>query len=118
VATESGETDDFGPTDHVRVLTEHVGPGLFHYVVLNNRTDVGENNENGDIRIVAASPREQADLQRGGLEVVSADVIDVDSPEHHHPERLAETVMQLYEGASASPRVVDFPGAIPGHPGF
>ena len=118
VATESGETDDFGPSDHVRVLTEHVGPGLFHYVVLNSRTDVLGSGEHGNIRIVAASPREQADLQRGGLEVVSADVIDAESPEHHDPERLAETVMQLYEGASASPRVLDFPGAIPGNPGF
>ncbi len=119
VATESGETDDFGPSDHVRVLTEHVGPGLFQYVVLNNRTDVVPgNDEDADIRIVAASPREQADLQRGGLEVVSADIIDAESPEHHDPERLAEAVMQLYEGASASPRVLDLPGSIPGNPGF
>ena len=116
VATEPGETDDFGPSDHVRVLTEHVGTGLFHYVVLNSRTDLGDASENGEVKIVAASPREQTVLQRGGFEVVSADVIDSESPEHHHPARLTEALMQLYESASASPRVLRFPEAAPGNP--
>jgi uncharacterized cofD-like protein len=116
VATEPGETDDFGPSDHVRVLTEHVGPGLFHYVVLNNRTDVAPTTRDGAAKILPASPREQTDLQRGGLEVVSADVIDPELPEHHDPTLLAETILQLYESASASPRVISFPDVLPGNP--
>ena len=116
VATEPGETDDFGPSDHVRVLTEHVGPGLFHYVVLNNRTDVAPTASDGAAKILPASPREQTDLQRGGLEVVSADVIDPEVPEHHDPTLLAETILQLYESASASPRVISFPDVLPGNP--
>ena len=113
VATEPGETDDFGPSDHVRVLTEHVGTDLFHYVVLNSRTDVTPNTNSEAVKILSASPREQTDLQRGGLEVISADVIDPDTPEHHHPTLLAETLLQLYESASASPRVLAFPEAKP-----
>ena len=117
VATEPEETDDFGAGDHVRVLTEHVGSGLFHYVVLNSRTDVAPSATNAAAKLLVATPKEQTDLQRGGLEVVSADVIDPETPEHHHPELLAETILQLYESASASPGVIDFPGAKPGNPG-
>jgi uncharacterized cofD-like protein len=118
VATEPGETDNFGPSDHVRVLTEHVGTDLFHYVVLNSRTDVIPNTSSETVKILSASPREQTDLQRNGLEVISADVIDPDTPEHHHPTLLAETLLQLYESASASPRVLNFPEAKLGNIGL
>jgi hypothetical protein len=84
--------------------------------VLNNRTDVTPTASNGEAKILAASPREQTDLQRGGLEVVSADVIDPELPEHHDPTLLAEAILQLYESASASPRVISFPDVIPGIP--
>ena len=35
VATQPGETDGFGLVEHVRALHNHIGPGLFDYVIYN-----------------------------------------------------------------------------------
>ena len=36
VATQHGETDDFSVSDHFETLVQHVGPGLFDYVLAND----------------------------------------------------------------------------------
>src|SRR5262249_29171137 len=45
VATQPGETDQFGVTEHIAAIERHCGPGLFHYALVNNnsrtRGDIG-----------------------------------------------------------------------------
>ncbi|HKC73615.1 MAG TPA: gluconeogenesis factor YvcK family protein, partial [Chloroflexota bacterium] len=88
VATERGETDDFGVADHVQALFRHLGPGMID-VVLVNRTS-------------AVAPRadhvcpEPGPLPDARLRVVHADVVDRANPRYHDPTLLADAVVELY----------------------
>ncbi len=90
VATEPGETDNFQVRDYVRVLEEHVGPGLFQYVLTNSNLRPA----------AAASPTVPAvapgDLGTAAYTVVMADVVDAHDPRRHDPRKLAQSLMRLY----------------------
>ena len=38
VATQPGETDEFGVTEHIGAIERHCGSGLFHYALVNNNS--------------------------------------------------------------------------------
>jgi uncharacterized cofD-like protein len=92
VATQRGETDDFGVGDHIRAIEQHCGgPGLFRYALVNNnrRTtgDIG-----ADSRLVELNgAKEKLDY-----EFFEADVVDVNHPHFHEPVKLAEALIRLY----------------------
>jgi uncharacterized cofD-like protein len=91
VATQPGETDEFGVTEHIRAIERHCGAGLFRYALVNNnqRTtgDIGE-----DSRLVELDGARQA----LDYEFFEADVVDVGHPHFHDPVKLAEALMRLY----------------------
>jgi uncharacterized cofD-like protein len=91
VATQRGETDEFGVTEHIQAIERHCGPGLFRYAIVNNnqRTtgDIGE-----DSRLVELD----AARQHLDYEIFDADVVDVGHPHFHEPTKLAEALMRLY----------------------
>lgn len=94
VATQPGETDDFHVSDHLRVLTEHVGVNLFDYMLVNSNTGVPIAPQ------AKASPVAlNGDLQRTeaiGLNVVLADLVDENNPVRHDPKKLAASLMRIY----------------------
>ena len=40
VMTQPGETDDFSAADHLQVIYDHIGPGLFDTVIVNNSLQI------------------------------------------------------------------------------
>lgn len=88
VATEQGETDDFGVADHVRALHRHVGSGLIDVVLVNRTNAVAP-------RADFVSP-EAGRLPEARMRVVHADVVDRANPRYHAPSRLADAVLELY----------------------
>ena len=99
VATEPGETDDFGPAEHVYCCTRHVGPDLFQYMLGNSNLQV-ELPENTGTRLVTCDPATQVELLDAGVQTVLADVVDPADPHHHEPHALAAALLDLYEQAS------------------
>jgi uncharacterized cofD-like protein len=91
VATQPGETDEFGVSEHIRAIERHCGAGLFRYAIVNNnqRTsgDVG-----ADSRLVQLNGAHQVP----DYEIFEADVVDVGHPHFHDPAKLAEALMRLY----------------------
>jgi len=93
VATQSGETDGYGVGDHMRAIQKHVGPGLVHTVLANDRF-LGP--------VAAPSGAQWVQLpQEGdedsGYQLVTADLVDEEFPWRHDPHKLAHHVMALYE---------------------
>ncbi len=88
VATERGETDGFSCYDHVRVVEEHVGAGMFDLVICNNhfRGHLGR-----DVEWVRM---DQKLIEHTA--VYCADLIDPDYPWRHNSTQLAKTVMDLF----------------------
>lgn len=90
IATEEGETDHFDLDDHLRALEEHVGQGLFTYVLANDNLKVQFPRH---VNVEVVPPRT---LRPESYELVTADMVDLETPWQHHPKKLAEQVMSLY----------------------
>ena len=108
VATEPGETDRFSTEDHVRVLHNHVAPGLFQFVLANSYTGAEMPNHRRAATFVQASAKDQATLGSQGLEVITTDVLNHAEPEHHDPTRLANAIMEIHASASGSSQILAF----------
>lgn len=99
VATEPGETDEFGPREHVRGFERHIGSNTFQYMLANSNLHVSLPANSG-ASLVECDPASQVEMLDTGVQVVLAEVVDSDSPQHHDSERLAAALMDLYEQAS------------------
>ena len=89
VATQLGETEGYSCEDHLKVITEHVGEGIFDVVVVNNQF-VGKLSPGIDwVRTVPGKELE--------LPIYSADLIDTVQPWRHDSTKLAKAIMDLYQ---------------------
>jgi hypothetical protein len=107
VATQPGETDGFGVVEHVRALHNHIGPGLFDYVIY-NANYAGEKDIKPEWKVSVVRLDQQAAARFSRIEFVPADVVRDDNPLRHDPQKLADAVMRLYEnrgGGGAPGRV-------------
>jgi hypothetical protein len=77
---------------HVQVLHEHVGSGLFDYVMANDNfsAEVPSEWPSELVRV----PVNQHKL--GELRLVEMDVVDPASPTRHDPAKLSEALLKLY----------------------
>jgi len=90
VATQPGETDRFNVNDHVKALEDHVGRGVFKYVLANSNFNVKPPpNWVSELVSFGDSP-----LQ--GYQLIRADVIDPQNPWRHDSKKLAQILMDLY----------------------
>jgi hypothetical protein len=120
VATQPGETDNYGVVDHVRVIYEHLRDRLgisigrrdalqaasipFTHVLVNDNMSPAIPDEWGVTRPTA----DEAALAEFGVEVIHADVVDVNRPTRHDPLKLAGAVVE----ALAPPRTVSRPAPL------
>lgn len=102
VMTQPGETTDFTAVDHVQALIDHVGEGLFDYVVMNNsgipRSVASKYQQQGSVWIAPAT----RELTAMGLTPIVAPLISAHNLARHAPDRLASAVMGILvrEGAN------------------
>lgn len=91
VATEPGETDGFGVSDHMRHLRLHADDAfttvLANDAYLNHPTDA-----RGAEWVTLPSPGEPLDYR-----LFTADIADDTSPRHHDPAKMAAQVMKVYQ---------------------
>ncbi len=100
VATEPGETDEFGPREHALGLERHVGSNAFQYMLANSNLHVTLSANSG-ASVVECDPASQVEMLDMGVQVILAEVVDANSPHHHAPQELAAALIDLYEQASA-----------------
>ena len=92
VATQHGETDDFSVSDHFDTLVQHVGPGLFDYVLAND-------NVAGPLPEAWHSEPVRIDMPIvDGARVITADVVSEKNRYHHDSSKLAGAIMRIYSG--------------------
>jgi len=88
VATQPGETDGYSAGDHVRAIENHVGEGLFDYVLVNDNLQ-GNLPANLNSRMVEP-------VAEGNYRVWPADLVDAEAAWRHDPHRLAQTLLAIY----------------------
>ena len=90
VATQAGETDEFAVSDHFETLVNHIGDGLFDYVLAND-------NVGGPLPEAWHSQPVTVDSRTiDGARVFTADVISERNRYHHDAEKLAAAIIRLY----------------------
>jgi len=95
VATQHGETDNFSVADHIETIERHTGKGILHAVLANNNisSNLPEAWNSSPVPIA------HDDLRAfEGLRLIQADVVAEENRYRHDPEKLAATVMRLYDG--------------------
>jgi len=90
VAIQPGETDGYDVAAHVAALERHVGPGLFDFVLANNRFDMPLPDHLPREELVALGPGTIQDYH-----LVAANLVDLSNPWRHDSRKLAEAVMEL-----------------------
>jgi uncharacterized cofD-like protein len=89
VATQPGETQGYTCGDHVRVIEEHVGAGIFDMVV---------SNRNCDPKLPANTEwvlaEDELDVDHA---VYRADLVDQGFPWRHDSGKLAQVILDLYQ---------------------
>ena len=89
VATERGETFGYSVTDHCEALERHTFPGIVDCVLANrNPAELGDRYD-GESVTHDGSPLMHAKMQ-------VADLVDVDHPVRHDPEKLAHAIVEIY----------------------
>ncbi len=94
IAQQPGETDDYTVAEHVFALERHIGRGVFQAVIANNVYLSGEG-ENRNTLYVLPAPEHHEILQR--YDVYYTDLIDVQRPWRHDPEKLGCAIMTVSE---------------------
>jgi uncharacterized cofD-like protein len=99
VATQPGETDHFGATDHIRAVADELGPDVLQYALVNSNP------------APAAAIRPEWHVEpvwfegwRGGerdISVVTRDVVNDDNPLRHDPGKLAAALLDIARGDEA-----------------
>jgi uncharacterized cofD-like protein len=92
VAIQPGETDSYDVGAHVAALERHVGPGLFDWVLVNDRFDMPLPDHLPRDELVALEP---AALR--GYRLVAADLVDFTNPWRHDSHKLATALMRPFE---------------------
>ncbi|MBK8559587.1 gluconeogenesis factor YvcK family protein [Candidatus Amarobacter glycogenicus] len=94
VATQHGETDNFSVGDHIETLERHTGRGILNVVLANNNiaSELPEAWHSTAVPITNDALRAFE-----GLRLVQADVVAEENRYRHDPEKLAATLMRLYD---------------------
>ncbi len=111
VMTQPGETRGFLASDHVRVLLEQGGRGLFDYVLVNTRRPRNQ-------ELLARYSQQGAEpvdpdvdaIRALGLHPVSEDLISEEELVRHDPRKIATVLMQLL--AAVSPEIHRIPAPL------
>lgn len=90
VATQHGETDAFSVADHFETLVQHVGPGLFDYILAND-------NVSGPLPEAWRSEPVRVDTPIvDGARVITADVVSEKNRYYHDSSKLAAEIFRIY----------------------
>jgi uncharacterized cofD-like protein len=86
IATQPGETGSYEVAEHISVLEEHIGKGLFDIIVCNNRHEGILPNGVEWVRI---------DADAADYPIYATDLVDLEHPWRHSSEKLAKSLMDL-----------------------
>lgn len=99
VMTQPGETDGFTASDHLDVIHEHVGNGLFHYV-LANCSDPPKHMVQQYSQQGASPVRLDVDkIRQYGYDVIADNFLQYDTYLRHDAERLSRHIIHLIDGS-------------------
>lgn len=95
IMTEPGETDGFGASHHLKALFEHAGPGVVQYCLANSAPVPRHLLERYRTQGQKPVQVDAAEVERLGVRLVQADLLDGGDYVRHSPEKLAGAIGRL-----------------------
>ena len=89
IATQKGETDGYSVSDHVEALHKHTFSKIADYVLANHEKIALDERFLGEGVVLD-------DVTIDGISVVSEDLVDVNHPVRHDPNKLGRVIMDIY----------------------
>ncbi|MCM8779046.1 MAG: YvcK family protein [Candidatus Omnitrophica bacterium] len=95
VMTQSGETDNYTASDHVRTITEHTHPRIIDYCVVNTAPVPFFLQEKYKEENAYPVINDSSKIREWGYKVIEDDVISTTNFVRHSPEKLARCIIDL-----------------------
>lgn len=93
--TQSGETDGYTASMHVRAIIEHAGQGIIDYVIVNtapvSKAKAAYYAAHGEYPVVV----DEEELKALGVGIVQADIVNRADGIHHDPQKLTKCLREL-----------------------
>ncbi|MGR3309783.1 MAG: YvcK family protein [Candidatus Brocadiales bacterium] len=109
IVTQSGQTDNYNISSHIKTIIDYIGDGVIQYVLVNNylpRKEILEKYEKEGAHVLRLD--NTSELKELNAKVVAADLVeDLDQPRvlwekqdllRHDPDRLADSICRIYAG--------------------
>ncbi len=94
VATQRGETDNFGVVEHVAALRDHVGGHVVDYVLVNSNLNPAATKIKPEWSVNAVG-LEGIERLGDDITIVLRDVVNPEFPLRHDPEKLSAELLKL-----------------------
>jgi len=98
VMTQSGETDGYSASDHVKAIIEHTGRDIIDYCIINTEHIpaklLDKYKEKGAYPVTA----DEEKIKALGCKIVKANLVDIKDLVRHDPHKLAKTIIDLAPG--------------------
>jgi uncharacterized cofD-like protein len=95
VMTQPGETSGYRASQHLQAIYDHVGPGWIDYVLVNTRSVNPAKLERYAMDGASPVVVDEEAIDRLGVDVIMADLLDVGELVRHDPVKLARAVIGL-----------------------
>lgn len=95
VMTQPGETDDYSASQHVKAIYDHVGPGLFEYVLVNSAPIPPAVVEQYREKQAAPVVADTWNLQQMGLNVIARNFLHYAIYARHDARRISEQILSI-----------------------
>ncbi len=97
IMTQPGETTGFKASDHLQAIYEHSGWSWIDYILVNSRRISPEKQEKYARQGSSPVLVDDQALQRMGVRLIKADVLEADELVRHDPQKLALAIMNVLE---------------------
>lgn len=97
VMTQSGETDYYKASDHIKAIIEHSGKGIVDYCVVNTGKVPAKLLEKYKQENAYPIVMDEDGIKKLGCKAIEATVIDTENFIRHDPDKLAKVIMDIYQ---------------------
>ncbi|SDI93569.1 conserved hypothetical protein, cofD-related [Halanaerobium congolense] len=95
VMTQPDETDNYTAADHAKAIIDHCGPGIFDYIIVNNRQGTKELQKKYEAEGAYPVKIDHQRLKDLGVKIIEADLLKKNSYLRHDPDELAQLIYEL-----------------------
>ena len=95
VMTQSGETDNYKVSDHIKAIIDHTGEGIVDYCMVNTATVPAELLQKYEGESAYPVVVDVEKTEKLGCKVIKANIIDTKNVVRHEPYKLAKIIVDL-----------------------